>query len=94
MARRLARSPRTPHESEGLLRYYHQCVWPGYQSQAVPALERLLALWYVLAACIGASLILSATGDLDSAFVSFEYMASQDNTTGAQVCSSRRTATG
>ena len=55
------------------------------------ALERLLALWYVLAACIGASLILSATGDLDSAFDSFEYTAAQDNTTAAQVRSSRRT---
>lgn len=52
--------------------------------------ERLLALWYVLAACIGAALLLSATGDLDAAFTSFEYMAAQDNTTAAQVCSSLR----
>ena len=41
VARRLARSPRTPHESEGLLRYYHQCVWPGYQSQTVSEIVRL-----------------------------------------------------
>ena len=41
LARRLMRSVRTPHENEGLRRYYDACVWPGYLQYTAPALERL-----------------------------------------------------
>ena len=43
LGRRLARSVRTAHEAEGLVQYYHRCVWPGYLQYTAPALERLRA---------------------------------------------------
>ena len=41
LARRLARSVRTPRENEGLVHYFHRCVWPGYLQYTVPALAQL-----------------------------------------------------
>ena len=41
LARRLARSVRTPHESEGLRVYFKKHVWPGYLKHTQPAIEAL-----------------------------------------------------
>ena len=41
LARRLARSVRTPHESEGLRVYYKKHVWPGYLKHTQPAIAAL-----------------------------------------------------
>ena len=41
IARRLGRTVRTGHEQAGLIRYYNHCVWPGYNTYTLPALERL-----------------------------------------------------
>ena len=43
LARRLARSERTPHEDDGLRHYYRKFVWPAYERYALsslPAIER------------------------------------------------------
>ena len=39
LQRRLSRSVRSEHESEGLRRYFKKHVWPGYQKHTVPALQ-------------------------------------------------------
>lgn len=41
LARRLARSERTEHESEGLRIYFQKHVWPGYEINTRPALQAL-----------------------------------------------------
>lgn len=43
LGRRLSRSKRTAHESEGLKVYYAQHVWPGFLAHTKPALDALRA---------------------------------------------------
>lgn len=43
LSRRLARSKRTAHESEGLKLYYAKHVWPGFLAHTKPFLDALRA---------------------------------------------------